>query len=84
MSDTRIPAGEARDFRQPFTAPGGDWRVELVMRVLPAEHYERIYRDSLSRADQLPAAAVPLLRRALAEAVAARYELLRIEAGVDR
>jgi len=81
--DTRIPAGEARDFRQPFTAPGSDWRVVLVMRVLPAEHYERIYRDSLSRADQLPAAAVPLLRHALAEAVAARYELLRIEAGVD-
>lgn len=84
LSDTRIAAGEARDFRQLFTAPGGDWRVELVMRVLPAEHYERIYRDSLSRADQLPAAAVPLLRRALAEAVAARYELLRIDAGVDR
>ncbi|HUX32025.1 MAG TPA: multiheme c-type cytochrome [Thiobacillus sp.] len=84
LFDARIPAGEARDFRQPFTATGSDWRVLLVMRVLPAEHYERIYRDSLSRADQLPAAAVPLLRRALAEAVAARYELLRIEAGVDR
>ena len=82
LSDTRIAAGEARDFRQPFTAPGGNWRVELVMRVLPAEHYERINRDSLSRADQLPAAAVPLLRRALAEAEAARYELLRIEASV--
>ena len=84
LSDTRIAAGEARDFRQPFTATGGNWRVELVMRVLPAEHYERINRDSLSRADQLPAAAVPLLRRALAEAEAARYELLRIEASVDR
>jgi hypothetical protein len=82
--DTRIPAGEARDFRQPFTAPGSGWHVELVMRVLPAEHYERINRDSLSRAEQLPAAAVPLLRHALADAVATRYELLRIEAGVDR
>lgn len=84
LSDTRIAAGEARDFRQPFTATGGNWRVELVMRVLPAEHYERINRDSLSRADQLPADALPLLRRALAEAEAARYELLRIEARVDR
>ncbi len=82
--DTRIPAGEARDFRQPFTAPDSDWRVVLIMRVLPAEHYERVYRDSLSRAHELPAAAVPLLRRALAEAVAARYELLRIEAGVGQ
>jgi hypothetical protein len=32
----------------------------------------------------LPAAAVPLLRRALAEAIATRYELLRIEASADR
>ena len=84
LSDTRLAAGEARDFRQPFAAPGGDWRVELVVRVLPAEHYERIYRDSLSRADQLPATAVPLLRRALADAIATRYELLRIEASVHR
>ena len=64
-------------------APGGDWHVELVVRVRPAEHYERIYRDSLRRADQLPADAVPLLQHALADAVAARYELLRIEASVD-
>ncbi len=81
IADTRIPAGEARQFRQPFAAPAGDWRVELVVRVHPAEHYERIYRDSLGRAAQLPAAAVPLLRQALADAVATRYELLRVEAG---
>lgn len=84
LSDTRIAAGEARDFRQPFNAANGGARVELVVRVLPAEHYERIYRDSLSRANQLPAAAVTLLRRALDEAVATRYELLRIGAGVER
>ncbi len=84
IADTRIPAGTAREFRQPFAAPQGDWRVELVVRVLPAEHYERIYRDSLSRTDQLPATAVPLLRRALDEAVAMRYELLRLDAGVKR
>lgn len=83
LSDTRIPAGETRDFRQSFSATKGNWRVELVMRVLPAEHYERIYRDSLSRADQLPAAAVPLLQRAFDEAMATRYELLRLEANLD-
>lgn len=81
IADTRIPAGEAREFRQPFVAPQGDWRIELVVRVMPAEHYERIYRDSLGRAGQLPAAAVPLLRQALADAEATRYELLRVEAG---
>jgi hypothetical protein len=37
IADTRIPAGETREFRQPFVAPdGGGWHVELVMRVLPA------------------------------------------------
>jgi hypothetical protein len=82
--DTRIPAGEASEFRQPFAAPdGGGWRVELVMRVQPGEHYERIYRDSLRQARKLPAAAVPLLRQALADVEAARYELLRIEAAAE-
>jgi len=80
IADTRIPAGEARAFRQPFTAPDDGWHVELVVRVLPGEHYERIFRDSLGRAGQLPAAAVPVLREALANVEAARYELLRVEA----
>lgn len=80
IADTRIPAGEAREFRQPFTAPEGSWHVELVVRVLPGEHYERIFRDSLGRAAQFPAAAVPVLRQALANVEAARYELLRVEA----
>src|SRR5690606_26014521 len=44
LSDTRITAGEAREFHQPFSAAGDAWRIELVVRVLPAEHYERIYR----------------------------------------
>ncbi|OJZ18307.1 MAG: hypothetical protein BGP21_03845 [Thiobacillus sp. 65-29] len=80
IADTRIPAGAMREFRQPFAALGTDWRVELVVRVLPGEHYERIFRDSLARADQLPAAAVPVLREALSNVEAARYELLRVEA----
>jgi hypothetical protein len=85
IADTRIPAGETREFRQPYISPGAaGWRVELVMRVLPGEHYERIYRDSLSRAGQLPAAAVPLLRQALEEVESAYYELLRIEAVAAR
>jgi len=79
--DTRIPAGESREYRQGFAATeNDDWEMELVMRVAPAEHYERIYRDSLSHSDKLPPTAVPLLRRALAEAEAKRYELLRLKA----
>ncbi|MFA5371238.1 MAG: multiheme c-type cytochrome [Sideroxydans sp.] len=84
IADSRIPAGETREFRQPFTATvGGGWRIEMVMRVLPGEHYERIYRDSLSRAGQLPNAVVPLLRQALAEVESARYELLRVQAAAE-
>jgi hypothetical protein len=80
IADTRIPAGETREFRQPFATPdGGGWRVELVMRVQPGELYERTYRDSLRRSRNLPAAAIPLLRQALAEVEAARYELLRVD-----
>lgn len=80
IADTRIPAGATREFRQPFAASGTGWRIELVVRVLPGEHYERIFRDSLARATELPAAAVPLLRQALADVEGARYELLRVEA----
>jgi hypothetical protein len=81
IADTRIPAGATREFHQAGIAPGNDgWRVELVMRVFPGEHYERIFRDSLTRAGQLPPAVVPVLRQALDEVESARYELLRMEA----
>ncbi len=81
IADTRIPAGEKRVFRQAFSAPENrDWGIELVLRVSPGEHYERIYRDSLQQADRLPSDAIELLRHALANAEGARYELMRIRA----
>ncbi len=80
IADTRIPAGGMREFRQPFAASGADWRVELIVRVFPGEHYERIFRDSLAHAARLPPTAVPLLRQSLANVEGARYELLRVEA----
>ena len=79
IADTRLAAGEAREFRQSFPTPApGAWRVELVIRIVPGEHYERIYRDSLDRVSQFPASVEPLLRQALKETQAGRYELLRI------
>ncbi len=77
IADTRIPAGATREFAQPFEAAGDDWRLELVVSVSPGEHYERIFRDSLNRADAFPPKAVDLLRQALAEVEGKRYELLR-------
>jgi len=81
IADTRIPAGATREFAQAFEASGQDWRLELVVNVSPGEHYERIFRDSLNRADTFPAGAVVLLRQALAEVEGKRYELMR--ASVD-
>lgn len=84
IADTRLSAGEAREFRQSLTAPpDGNWRVELIIRIAPGEHYERIFSQSLARVGEFPAVVEPLLRRARAEAQAKRYELLRIEARPD-
>lgn len=81
IADTRISAGASRDFTVPFAAPHrGGWKVELVVRVKPGEHYERMYREYLARAAELPPQAVSQLRRALAEVLAAEYELMRVAA----
>lgn len=81
IEDTRIPAGESRRFAAQFTATRADgWWVELVVRVKPGEHYERMYRDHLARVDELPPQAVPDLRRALSEVQSAEYELMRATA----
>lgn len=81
IADTRIPAGESRDFIQPFSAPpGANWRLELVVRVRPGEHYERVFMHSLTQAEALPAAALPQLKLALSRVRAAEYELLRVSA----
>lgn len=78
--DTRIPAGESRTFEDRFAAPRGDWQLELVVRVKPGEHYERMYREHLVRRDQLPPQAVPHLQRALQQVLSVEYELARIAA----
>lgn len=81
IEDTRIPAGESREFAVPFAAPrAGGWKVELVVRVRPGEHYERMYREHLARDAQLPPQAVPHLRQALADVLSAEYDLARIVA----
>ncbi|MFO1218345.1 MAG: hypothetical protein U1E89_08255 [Burkholderiaceae bacterium] len=79
IEDTRIPAGQSRRFVQRFDAPAAaGWSVELRISVHPGEHYERTFRDSLARAQRLPAAARPLLEEALRRVQATRYELMRL------
>jgi hypothetical protein len=79
--DTRIPAGGEFVVTQPFAVPAaGDWRVELRLDVAPREHYERMFRDSLRHAEALSPEVLALLRQALQEAEATRYEAVRLTA----
>lgn len=79
--DTRIPAGGELVVMQPFAIPAaGGWRVELRLDVAPREHYERMFRDSLRHADVLSPEVLALLRQALQEAEATRYEAVRLTA----
>lgn len=81
LADTRIPAGESRDFAVRFAAPRAEgWKVELLVRVKPGEHYERMFREHLARDAQLPSQAVSHLRQALADVLSAEYDLARVVA----
>jgi hypothetical protein len=77
LFDTRIPAGgEVRlEATLPTSAPTGS-RVELVVRVDPASHYQRTFADAQARQRLSPEAAA-LLAQALARAKAGAYELHR-------
>lgn len=74
FSDTRIKPGGHLVFGAHFAAPKGrGWHVRLRIVVDPEEWYIRMYRHYLSEASRLPAASLPLLRRALAHAQAERF-----------
>lgn len=77
--DTRIPAGGSRtlEARLPPSWPPGS-ELELKITVAPREHYERTYLSVLAQADKLDAETLRLLRQAHDEAVAARFEALRL------
>jgi len=79
VADTRIPAGKSLSFGADFAPPRSqDASVELRISVAPAAFYERVFASTLKQAAHLPAAAVPQLREALADARASRYTLYRI------
>ncbi|SCZ58011.1 multiheme c-type cytochrome [Thiohalomonas denitrificans] len=79
LADTRLPAGEWLKVRQPLASPPGEgWVVEATLTVAPAEHYERTYIDMLKQADKMDAETLRLLRQALTEARATRFEALRL------
>lgn len=85
LFDTRIPAGGELVVREEFSAPGaGPWEVELRLDVAPREHYERMFQDSLRHAGVLAPEVLALLRQALAEAAATRYEALRMRTPLPR
>ena len=82
--DQRIPAGESLTLREtiPETGEAG-WRLRLEVYVTPKEHYERVYRDYLQRADRLHPESAALLRQALEEAEETRFTALVLERPLD-
>lgn len=74
IADTRIPAGERVELRQPLPGPGQGWAVEAVLSVAPREHYERVYEAALRQAGRMDAQTVELLRTALQEARSSRFQ----------
>lgn len=83
--DTRIPAGEAMVITEPFSLPfAGIWDLELRIDVAPREHYERMFKESLSKAGALDAETVALLKLALVEAQSTRFEAMKVVAPVRK
>ena len=79
LADTRIPAGKSLSFSADFPSPRSrNANIELRISVAPRAFYERVFARALDQAARLPAAAVPQLREALADARASRFTLYRI------
>jgi hypothetical protein len=77
--DTRLPSGGQVFLEAAIPTPREKgWGVELHVAVHPARHYERVFGDALERPQHLTPPAIGLLRQALAEAEASRYELHRL------
>lgn len=84
IADTRIPAGETLTVRRRFPRPAdGGWRLEATLSVAPREHYERVFAKALRQADRMDKETADLLRTALTEARATRFEALRIHRDLE-
>lgn len=78
--DTRIPAGASRHFSHDFQGPSlSGWEVELLVRVAPREHYERMFNHYLTSLELAPGTATEL-KSAIAEATSTRYLAMRVSA----
>ncbi|MFA5627990.1 MAG: multiheme c-type cytochrome [Thiohalomonadaceae bacterium] len=76
--DTRIPAGGERELQVFFRQPAAvGWQLELRLEVVPGEHYERTFKDSLRHASVLEPKVLALLQQALAETQAKRFIALQ-------
>lgn len=82
--DTRLLPGQALEFEAGVVGAAPGSSVELRVDVAPREHYERLFERSLrDDGDKLDAQTRDTLRRARAEAVATRYEALRLRRPLD-
>ncbi|MHB8257145.1 MAG: multiheme c-type cytochrome [Acidiferrobacterales bacterium] len=74
--DTRIRSGESRVLGGQFRRPAGPgWSVELRMAVSPGAHYIRVFQYALLHVTGLTSESRQLLRNALMQVKAARYNV---------
>ncbi|MHB8346583.1 MAG: multiheme c-type cytochrome [Acidiferrobacterales bacterium] len=77
--DTRIPpGGKSVLVARLALNPSRPTKVELRIEVSPGAHYEHLFRHELKHAGRYDKTTVALLRQALAQTIAARYQLTRL------
>jgi len=77
--DTRIPPGGKSVLAARFPLnPSHPMKIELRIEVAPGAHYERLFRHELKQTGRYDKTTVALLRQALAQTIATRYQLIRL------
>ncbi len=79
LFDTRIPPGGKSVLSTRLALnPSRPVKIELRIEVSPGAHYERLFRHELGHAARYDKTTVTILRQALAQTIAARYQLTRL------
>ena len=81
--DTRIPPGASSVLTARLVLTSqSPARIQLRIEVSPGAHYEHLFRYELLHSEHYDKTTVAILRRALAQSIAARYQLLDLTVSV--
>lgn len=76
--DQRLGPGERRILTAPLVPPSEAEAIEIMIRVAPKEHYERVYRDMLRQSDRMSDSLLELLHQAILQASLSEYALAHV------